>query len=456
MSESRLGGKSMAEGRAVYWAPAAWIGGPGVAAEVTIEVADGTIVGVGVGSARPAAATVLDGLVLPGLANAHSHAFHRLLRSRTQGDGGTFWTWRDVMYREAAALDPGRMRAVARAVYAEMVLAGYAVVGEFHYVHHRPDGTPYDDPNALGLAIVEGARDAGIRLTLLDTCYLHGGLDEGGHVPPTGPQMRFSDGDAATWARRVDRLGDGPMVRIGAAIHSVRAVDPAAAGEVAAWARARGAPLHAHVSEQPEENRRCMAIYGTTPLGVLAGAGALDDRFTAVHATHPGDGDVARLADAGASVCLCPTTEQDLADGIGPGGAFAAAGVRLCLGSDSHAVVDPFGEMRAAEMHERLATGRRGTHPPDRLLEMATSGGYEALGWPGGGRIEVGAPADLVAIATDSVRTAGAGEEGLTAAAAFAATAADVRTVVVGGSVVVEGGRHRAVDPAAEVARLSG
>ena len=255
------------------------------------------------------------GLVIPGLANAHSHVFQRALRGRTQRAGrGSFWTWREQMYALATAVDPDSMRALARATYAEMALAGITVVGEFHYVHHRGGGKPYDDPNAMGQAAIEGAMEAGLRMTLIDTCYLHGGIGR----DPDAAQARFSDGSAERWADRVGALAESAHVRIGAAIHSIRAVDPDSAAVVADWARERGAPLHAHVSEQPAENEACRAAYGDTPTGVLHNAGAVTGRFTAIHATHVTDADTAMLGGAGACCCLCPTTERDLADGVGP------------------------------------------------------------------------------------------------------------------------------------------
>src|SRR5262249_39847457 len=214
----------------------------------------------------------------------------------------------------AQALDPDSMLALARATFGEMALAGVTLVGEFHYLHHGSGGTPYADPNAMGIAVTQAAREAGVRLTLLDACYLHGGIA----AAPSAAQLRFCDRDADAWAARVDRLEDGPLVRHGAAIHSVRAVDPDAASLVSAWAGARAAPLHAHVSEQPDENEACVAAYDVTPTGVLAAAGALSPRFTAVHATHVSDEDIATLGGARAHCCLCPTTERDLAGGIGP------------------------------------------------------------------------------------------------------------------------------------------
>ncbi|MCE7082885.1 formimidoylglutamate deiminase [Streptomyces sp. ST2-7A] len=404
----------------------------------------------------PPGAVALPGLTLPGQANAHSHAFHRALRGRGQGGrdrdgrgttGGrapdTFWTWREGMYRVADRLTPATYRELAVGVYAEMALAGITCVGEFHYLHHAPGGVRYNEPNIMAVALQEAAAEAGVRLVLLDTCYLSAGFGR----PPEGPQLRFADADADAWAERVSALrpGPGPAGRIGSAIHSVRAVPAAQLGRVARWAEEHDAPLHVHLSEQPAENEDCLAATGRTPTGLLADHGVLGPRTTAVHATHPTPGDIALLGDSGTGVCLCPTTARDLADGIGPAADLAAAGCRLSLGSDSHAVIDLFEEARAVEMHERLRTGVRGHFTADDLLTAACAGGWAALGMPEGGRITVGAPADLVTVDPESPRTAGVPPGDGAEPAVFAACAADVRHTVVAGRHVVRDGTHQRV-----------
>jgi formiminoglutamate deiminase len=323
------------------------------------------------------------------------------------------------------------------------------VVGEFHYLHHGPGGVPYDDPNAMGAALLAAAADAGIRITLLDTCYLQGGIG----VELDDTQRRFADHDALAWAARASALAGSdssgaPGVRIGAAIHSVRAVDPPAMEVVAQWAAARGVPLHAHVSEQPAENQRCVEAYGRTPTELLAERGALGASFTAVHATHLTDADVGRLGASSCWCCFCPTTERDLADGIGPSRALRQAGAGLTLGSDSHAVIDLLEEARGVELDERLARGVRGSHDAVALLDMATVQGHASLGWEEAGRIRPGAYADLTTIGLDSVRTAGTRAEDAVAVAVFAATAADIRHVVISGRQVVADGRHTSIDVA--------
>ena len=384
----------------------------------------------------------LTGLVLPGLANGHSHAFHRALRGRTHGGRGSFWTWRDVMYRVAERLTPEAYLALARAAYAEMALAGYTVVGEFHYLHHGPGGTRYRDPNIMGEALIQAAEEVGIRLTLLDACYLAGGLGGAGHEPVDEVQVRFSDGTVEAWADRVAQLGTGDeRWRPGVAVHSVRAVPRDDLALVAqALPNLPGDPVvHAHVSEQPAENIATDLVYRATPTALLAEAGLVDEKFTAVHATHLTDQDIDMLGDARSTACFCPTTERDLADGIGPARTLLDAGVSLSLGSDQHAVVDPFEEIRGLEMHERLVTNERGRFDASELVTAASSAGYASLGWHDGGRLVVGGLADFVAVRLDSVRTAGSRP----GQALYAATASDVADVVVGGRQIVTEGRHR-------------
>ena len=405
-----------------YWCSSAWLGGE-VVESVRLEVAGDVLSSVAVGP-RQAEDGALGGVVFPGFANAHSHAFHRALRGRTHDGGGTFWTWRELMYDVADLLDPDSYLQLARAVFAEMVLAGYTVVGEFHYLHHGPGGQRYDDGNAMGRALVQAAADAGIRLTLLDACYLQGGLDG---RPLEGPQLRFGDRDVDQWAARVSDLRDGPLVKHGVAAHSVRAV-PVEALPVLG----RHGIRHVHLSEQPAENDDCLAVHGRTPTELLDDHGFLGAGACAVHATHLTGGDLVRLART--AVCMCPTTERDLADGIGPAREHRGP---LCLGSDQHAVIDPFEEVRGLEMDDRLASLERGRFSPAELVTAASRGGYQALGWDGG-ELRAGAVADLVAVRTDSPRTAGATPAQLH----LAATSADVTDVVVGGRHVVQAGVH--------------
>ncbi|GFG53030.1 formimidoylglutamate deiminase [Mycolicibacterium agri] len=426
-----------------FWCEHAWCDGD-VSNGVQITVDEGRIIGIEQ-STRPAdTAEVLRGLVIPGLANAHSHAFHRALRARTQRDRGSFWTWRKLMYEAAGQLTPDSYRALATAVYAEMALAGITAVGEFHYLHHDTGGRPYADPNEMGKALIAAAADAGVRLTLLDTCYLRSGIN--GAPLCEGPQQRFGDGTAAQWAQRVDQLvsdARSEQVIVGAAIHSVRAVPPAEMAAVVDWADAHEAPLHVHSSEQTAEVDECLAVHGRTPTALLRDNGVLGPRTTAVHATHLSDQDIADMDATATGTCFCPTTERDLGDGIGPATALLAGRGLFSLGSDSHAVIDMLEEARAVELDERLARRERGIISATTLLDAATSAGQRALGWTDAGALTVGARADLVAVDIGSIRTAGGGAtvENLV----FAASAADVTDVIVDGHRVVADRQHTAV-----------
>ena len=426
-----------------WWAGRAVIGGE-VRERVVIDERDGVITAVSTGVDAPWHARVLRGVAIPGAVNAHSHAFHRVLRSRTHRGRDSFWSWREQMYAAAARLDPQGYHALARAVFAEMLLAGYTSVGEFHYLHHGPGGTPYADPNEMSAALASAAEEAGIRLVLLDTLYLAGGPG----VVPDATQARFSDGSVEAWNDRTASLRPGGLVTHGLAVHSVRAVPPEAVAVAAEIALQRAMPLHAHVSEQPRENQEALAAYGLTPVEILREAGALGSHFTAVHATHLSETDIRHLG--GSHVCVCATTERDLADGIGPIPALRDSGARLCLGSDSHAIIDPFEESRALELDERLGSRNRGTFTGEELLAVMTSGGASALRLPTAG-LAVGAPADFIEVDTDSVRLAGHDPEAVIDAVVYSAAPADVRTVVVGGVERVRSGRHASIDVAREL-----
>jgi formiminoglutamate deiminase len=414
----------------------------GCLAGVSFDVEDQRFARVRVGVEPQAGQQILAGVTFPGFANGHSHAFHRVLRGRTHAEGGSFWTWRRQMYSLAARLDPESYLALARAVFVEMGQAGYTVVGEFHYLHHDQRGRRYADPNAMGKALIQAATEAGVRLTLLDTCYLAGGLTATGHLRLDPVQTRFSDGDIDHWQARVSQLTEAGQVRIGAAVHSVRAVPAEALSKISEAAGER--PLHVHLSEQPAENAATQAFYGRTPTELLDDHGLLGRHTTAVHATHLTYADIKLLGGSQTSACFCPTTERDLADGIGPARRLASAGSPLTLGSDQQAVIDPFEEMRCLELHERLATGERGCFTPGDLTMIGSEAGHRSLGWPEGGRLADGNLADFVTVRADSVRTTGTRPDQI----AFAATAADIDHVVVGGQVIVRDGQHRLGPPA--------
>lgn len=335
--------------------------------------------------------------MIPAFANCHSHAFHRALRARNVG-GGDFWGWRDRMYRVAGALDADLYHRLAAATFAEMRLAGYASVGEFHYLH-RPD---------LADAVIEAAGAVGMRICLLSTLYERAGFFG---EPLDAAQARFVL-PLETWqanlAALAARHAGNPMVVVGAAIHSVRAVAPE---HLAAAAQTLpDAPLHVHVSEQPGENEACLEATGRTPVQLLAEAGVWGPRTTAVHATHLTPSDIAVLGGSGSFVCFCPTTEAELADGIGPSVALREAGARITLGSDSNTVIDPFAEARGLAMHERLRSGRRTGWTSEQLVRAAAADGHRSLGFD----------VDEHLTLRNSQRTAGTSDP------IWAATAADV------------------------------
>ncbi len=450
--------------RTSYWCEHAWLP-DGPRQRTRIETQGGVITAVHPETEPVAGDERLPGMVFPGFADAHSHAFHRALRGRTHHGAGSFWTWRDAMYTISAQLDPDSCFALARACYAELVAAGVTAIGEFHYLHHGPGGMPYSDPNAMGQALIAAAQEAGLRLTLLDTCYLAGGLGPGGYEALNGVQRRFSDGNAERWASRVTQLASagakpGSMewtspesARIGVAAHSVRAVPPASLPVVAGLARnlrADGwvAPLHTHLSEQPAENEACRSVSGLTPAQLLDQTGLLGPNSTVVHATHLSAADIVLLGRTTTTACICPSTERDLADGIGPARDLLDAGSPLALGSDQHVSADPLAEAAALEMDQRLVSLHRGRFSPAELVAALTVSGHAAIGRPEGGRIAAGAPADLVAVGLGTARTAGA-EPGQIV---LVAGAADVDTVVIAGRTVVEGGQHALGDVGALLA----
>jgi len=359
------------------------------------------------------------------------------------------------MYRFAEMLTPESYEQVATAVYTEMAMAGVTTVGEFHYLHHQRGGVPYTDPNEMGHALIRAARAAGINIALLDAGYFATGF---GDAPLDEVQTRFSDGSGERWLERVDALVSAyradPDVRIGIAPHSVRAVPEAVMISVAEWHDGL-LPLHIHVSEQPEENRACLEATTLTPSGVIDRVGLLGPATTLVHATHVTGRDIELIAMSGADVCYCATTERDLGDGLGPSAQLAEAGVSLSVGSDSHAVIDLFEEMRGIELHARLSGGRRGLFAPEALLAAATSNGSSSLGFSGNG-LEIGSPADFVVIQPDSPRLSGAIDDDGLAGVVFAATAADVSDVFVGGRRVVGDGEHPDWDRARRALEVSG
>ncbi|MDN5587910.1 MAG: formimidoylglutamate deiminase [Brevibacterium sp.] len=443
-----------------FWCETAWVDGL-VATGVLLTADDtGTLTSVETGiDTPPTIAEVVPGFTLPGGVNAHSHAFHRTLRGRTHGDGGTFWTWREVMYSVAAKLSPENYETVARAVFAEMLAGGYTSVGEFHYVHHAPDGTPYggDDStraHAMERALARAATSAGLRIRLLDTCYLTGGID----TDLSAEQARFGDGTIDGYMDRHESMSEAfatefpvgapgeSFVHVGSAIHSIRAV-PAA--NLPRFAELDG-PVHVHLSEQPAENKASHAAYGTTPTQVLARSGVVVSNLSAVHATHLSEDDIVTLGGAEANIVMCPCTEADLADGIGPARELADAGATISIGSDQHVVLDALRETQSMEAGERLRSGQRGRFSPAELITSLTSGGARSLDLPVGS-LEVGKACDFIAVATDSMRTYGSAGEQII----LSATSADVSMTVSGAQVRVRDGVHTELGPISELYRAA-
>jgi formimidoylglutamate deiminase len=344
--------------------------------------------------------------VIHAMANVHSHAFQVGLRGmgeRSERPDDDFWSWREGMYALAERLDPDGMREVAGRVYSEMVAAGYGVVGEFHYVHHRPDGTPYDDPNAMAVAVAEASVDAGLRLVLLPAAY-----HRGGHA-------RFRDASVDAFLARVEDLRARGL-EVGVAAHSVRAVPADWLREIAAYAEAHGLVLHIHAHEQPRELEECSAEHGCTPIELLARCGFLGPRTTIVHGIHVSERDIALVADAGAIVATCPTTEGNLGDGHFPALAWRDAGVRLAIGSDSNVVVDPFEEVREME------TGARRERRTRHALLAAAGDLWGAVARDGCASLGI-ADAGVATIDRDHPRLRGVGDEDVLRAVATCAAA---------------------------------
>ena len=383
-------------------------------------------------------------IALPGLATAHSHAFQRLLRGRTHAtpeQPGSFWSWRGLMYQLAEQINPEQIFAISRFAFTELALAGYTAVGEFHYVHHGPEGTPYEDRIAMSDAVVRAAREAGLRITLLRVLYQRGGYDQA----PEGAQRRYCDDKIEDAFEDIEALrerfaGDS-YVKVGLAAHSVRAVSAEWIKQAAEFTREHKMPFHMHVSEQPREIDECLAEHQRRPVELLDELGALSDRFVAVHATHLEEHEIQKLGAARSFACLCRTTERDLGDGLPQAAALRAAGVRLCTGVDSHAIADAFEEARAIELDERTRTlGRQVVGDGSYLLDVASRLGYQAIGfdeeWEN----------DEVALEPHDPSIIGVSENSLEDAIIFGGSPRAVRDVSVGPTTVVRAGGHPFVD----------
>jgi formimidoylglutamate deiminase len=365
---------------------------------------------------------------VPAMPNVHSHAFQRALRGVGERPAPAahaaddFWSWREAMYALAGSLDPVSMHAAGRRVYAEMAAAGYGVVGEFHYVHHQPDGTPYAEPNALAIALAEAAIAVGLPIVLLPAAYHRAGWD-GGDVPPSAGQRRFCDPSVDAFLTRVDALrawaGGREGVSVGIAAHSVRAVPAPWLEAIAAYADAHGLVRHVHAHEQPRELAECAAEHGCTPIELLDRTGFLGPRTTVVHGVHVSADDVGRLARSATIVASCPTTEGSLGDGHFPGLAYRDAGVPIAIGSDSQVIVDPFEEVRELE-----TLARRSGRTRHALLAAASDlwGAVAAAGRVSLGVDEAGA-GGAIAVDLDHSRLAGVLAEDILRALATCASA---------------------------------
>lgn len=413
--------------------------------------------------------------LLPGMVNAHSHAFQRVLRGRTEyrtSERDSFWTWREMMYSAATRLTPEDIYDASRMAFLEMALSGITALGEFHYLHHAPDGKPYDDPNLLAKEVIRAANDVGLRIALLRVAYVRSGFN----VEPNPKQARFIEADAETFLDKLESLAssvsnaglNAPTAWVGIAPHSVRAVPLEYLREVIGVANEQGLKVHMHVAEQPGEVSACVEEYGRTPLALLETEGLLSENFTAVHAIHVTPKAVAAFAKTGAIVCACPTTERNLGDGVVPADEYLRRNVAICLGTDSHAQIDLFEDARELEYHLRLQKLERavlsgnptvregalggphhnGTLPDGRvsdtaalLFDCATVNGARSIGAPAGTLVS-GQPADFFTVDLKDPSIAGASPEDLLPSIVFAASRAAVREVVVGGKPIVSEGQH--------------
>jgi formimidoylglutamate deiminase len=402
--------------------------------------------------------------ILPGLVDVHSHSFQRAIRGRTEHrtsvDRDNFWTWREAMYHAATQLTPDDIYDVARMTFLEALTSGITTIGEFHYLHHSPDGTPYSDPNLLAIQNVRAAAEAGLRIALLRTAYVRAGWRK----EPNPGQNRFitpriDDFINHTEALRntLARYSKPTHAWVGVAPHSVRAVPLDYLRLVTDYAKSQSMPVHMHVSEQPAEIEACLGEYGRRPIELLSSEGMLDSRFTGIHATHVTKQEIADLAAEGAKVCACPTTERNLGDGIGPADQWAAAGVTVCYGSDSNVQVNLLEDARQLEYHLRLQKLERAVLAPDlsseglaaRLFDNATISGAHSLGAPGGS-LKAGSPADFFTVNLNDLSIAGAGSQSLLTNIVFSAERTAIRDVYVNGHAVIQDGRHRLQDEIVE------
>ena len=432
------------------WQDAAWQAG-----QAGLVVEGGRFVRAGDGGER------VGRFVLPGMPNLHSHAFQRAMAGLAERRGpgeDSFWTWRETMYAFAEAIDPDDLKAIATQLYIEMVKAGYTQVCEFHYLHHGPRGVPYADPATMSLALIEAAKDAGIGLTLLPVLYMTGGFD--GRAL-SERQQRFRH-DVGQYVNLLERLVpmQHDMLRIGIALHSLRAVPEDAMRALLATSVSRDLPIHIHIAEQIGEVQDCLAVRGARPVEWLLDHADIDPRWTLIHATHLTGQETDRIAKSGAVAGLCPTTEANLGDGLFPLADFIDAGGTLGIGSDSHISVSPVEELRWLEYGQRLVTRHRNVaarHPEESvgntLWQRALDGGARASA-ADIARLVPGARADLLVLDERSPLLAARGEADILDTFLFAGNTPLVRDVMVGGRWRVRDYAHAAEEAAAKAYRV--
>jgi formimidoylglutamate deiminase len=414
----------------------------------TLTVQEGTVAAVGAPLPGAERVRLPRRLLLPGFTSAHGHAFQRALRGRAERSAAarSFWSWRELMYDAANRLSPDDLEAIARFAFLELARAGVTCAGEFHYLHHDPEGRPYADPAELALRVVRAARAVGLRVVLLRAAYARAGHG----LPPEPAQRRFVDPSPDAVLAAIERLAAAtrgePLASLGVAPHSVRACPAGWIRTLAEEARRRRLPLHVHAAEQVAEVDACRLEHGLSPVRLLAREGALGEATTLVHAIHVDDADVRAIGAARATVCACPTTERNLGDGVVPADRLLEAGARLAIGVDAHVQADPLEEVRALELQLRLLRQERAVldEPPGalalRLLDAASAGGMASLGLPGG-RLAPGEPADFVLVDLDDPSVAGTAPDALLSALVFGGSPRAVRATFVAGEPVVEEGR---------------
>lgn len=439
------------------WLPDLLWEGNAFRSDVALEADEsGTVARVALANEVAGAVKFRNRALLPGLVNAHSHAFQRVIRGRTEyrtaNQHDSFWTWREMMYSAALRLTPEDVYDASRMAFLEMALSGITAVGEFHYLHRAADGTPYDDQNLLAKQVVRAANDVGLRIALLRVAYARAGFE----VAPNPQQVRFIETEAADYLKNLDALArdlkdSSGMAWAGIAPHSVRAVPLSYLKEIIAAANERQLPVHMHVAEQPAEVSACIKEYGRSPVALLATEGLLSERFTGVHTIHVTAKAIRQLAEARAMVCACPTTERNLGDGIVPADKLFEQNVRVSLGSDSHVQIDLLEDARAIEYQLRLqkmeravlasADDARPAALAARLFECATVNGAQSIGAPGG-VLDQGRPADFFTVDLDDPSIAGASADDLLAAIVFSSSRTAIKDVWVGGKQIVAEGRH--------------